>query len=74
MTTRVGGTGAAGRARLERSNPVQGGIRMGVARKTTSALFREIDELVNQDVSSGDARSRGDVGKVETKGSVGRRT
>lgn len=74
MTTRVGGTGAAGRARLERSNPVQGGMRMGVARKTTSALFREIDELVNQDVSSGDARSRGDVGKVETKGSVGRRT
>ena len=48
MTARVGGAGERGR--LGRSATLQGGSRAVAGRKTTSALFREIDELVSQDV------------------------
>ncbi|KAF2853189.1 hypothetical protein T440DRAFT_368018, partial [Plenodomus tracheiphilus IPT5] len=60
MTTGTGNRGMANRFAERRdemrppmrgrSNTVQSGGRAGVERKTTSALFREIDELVSQDV------------------------
>jgi hypothetical protein len=45
MTARVSGAGERGRA-----TTIHSGSRAAVGRKTTSALFREIDELVSQDV------------------------
>jgi hypothetical protein len=49
MTTRVGGPAERGRlGRPETLSPAQG--RAVAGRKTTSALFRDIDALVNQDV------------------------
>lgn len=44
MTARVGGNAERGRAAT-----IQSGSKGVMARKTTSALFREIDELVSQD-------------------------
>ncbi|KAH5102666.1 hypothetical protein HBH68_206630 [Parastagonospora nodorum] len=44
MTARVGGSAERGRAAI-----LQSGSKGVTARKTTSALFREIDELVSQD-------------------------
>ncbi|KAH7083192.1 hypothetical protein BKA63DRAFT_584465 [Paraphoma chrysanthemicola] len=55
MATRVGGAVAPPRGRPGRSNTVQGSPSTGAARKTTSALFREIDELVSQDIGGGAA-------------------
>jgi hypothetical protein len=50
MTTRVGGSAERGRpGQSATSSPVQGSSRAATGRKTTSALFREIDDLVNQD-------------------------
>lgn len=52
MTSRVSGSGERGRSGrsvgIQSPNQVNG--RSTVGRKTTSALFREIDELVSQDI------------------------
>lgn len=54
MTSRVSGSGERGR--LGRSStmqsPGQANVKPAVGRKTTSALFREIDELVSQDTDN----------------------
>lgn len=54
MTSRISGSGERGRSGRSAAmqSPVQVGPKPGVGRKTTSALFREIDELVSQDISN----------------------
>lgn len=55
MTSRISGSadrGRPGRSATLQSPSVQGNRPPVVGRKTTSALFREIDELVSQDVQS----------------------
>ncbi|KAH7396698.1 hypothetical protein DE146DRAFT_46988 [Phaeosphaeria sp. MPI-PUGE-AT-0046c] len=56
MTSRVSGSGERGRGRSATiQSPVQVSGRPAVGRKTTSALFREIDELVSQDTFTKEA-------------------
>lgn len=54
MTSRISGSGERGRSGRSAAmqSPVQAGPKPGVGRKTTSALFKEIDELVSQDISN----------------------
>ncbi|CBX91655.1 hypothetical protein LEMA_P071630.1 [Plenodomus lingam JN3] len=76
MTTGTGNRGMASRfgGRRDETSPMRGrsnttsGTRGRPARKTTSALFREIDDLVSQDaqgsvVGDGSGRSRGGSSK-----------